>query len=185
LVVGFGLVVFGTVGAYMIVFMPTYAMHHLGLAPAHAFAAGMLAAALQMIVIPISAATCDKYGRVPIALAVVVVMSLAIYPLFVWLAATPSFGRLIIVQLTIGTLLAAYGGALAGLLVDLFPTRIRTTGMSLSYAMAVAIFGGFAPFINAWLVEITESKAAPSYYVIISGAITFAALLGARRLKAR
>jgi MHS family proline/betaine transporter-like MFS transporter len=57
--------------------------------------------------------------------------------------------------------------------------------MSLSYAMAVAIFGGFAPFINAWLVEVTESKAAPSFYFMVAGAITFAALLGARRLKVR
>jgi MHS family proline/betaine transporter-like MFS transporter len=185
LLVGFGIVVFGTVGAYMIVFMPTFAMHHLGLAAADAFAAGVVAAALQMIVIPISAAVCDRYGRVFIALGAVVVMSLAIYPLFAWLAEAPSFGRLITVQVVVGTVLAVYGGALAGLLVDLFPTRIRTTGMSLSYAMAVAIFGGFAPFINAWLVEVTESKAAPSFYFMVAGAITFAALLGARRLKVR
>ena len=39
--------------------------------------------------------------------------------------------------------------------------------MSLAYNIAVTIFGGFGPFIIAWLISVTGSKAAPS----LSGAV--------------
>jgi len=65
---------------------------------------------------------------------------------------------------------------------DLFPTRLRTTGLSISYSFGVAIFGGFAPFINAWLIEMTGSKTAPSFYLMLAAMISIAALIAARRL---
>jgi MHS family proline/betaine transporter-like MFS transporter len=46
----------------------------------------------------------------------------------------------------------------------------------------VAIFGGFAPFINAWLIEVTGSKLAPSFYLMLAAVISLAALIAARRL---
>jgi MHS family proline/betaine transporter-like MFS transporter len=81
-----------------------------------------------------------------------------------------------------GLLSAVYLGGLAGLFPELFPTRTRTTGMSIGYAMAVAIFGGFAPFISAWLIAVTGSKTAPSFYVMLAALVSIAALIGVRRL---
>jgi MHS family proline/betaine transporter-like MFS transporter len=51
--------------------------------------------------------------------------------------------------------------------------------------LGVALFGGFAPFINAWLVETTGNKIAPSFYLMVAAAISIVALVAARRLGAR
>jgi MHS family proline/betaine transporter-like MFS transporter len=53
--------------------------------------------------------------------------------------------------------------------------------MSLAYNIAVTIFGGFGPFIIAWLISVTGSKAAPSYYMIFAAAVSLVALIAARR----
>ena len=36
-------------------------------------------------------------------------------------------------------------------LCELFPTRLRTSGIGLPYAICAAIFGGTAPLIATWL----------------------------------
>jgi len=59
---------------------------------------------------------------------------------------------------------------------------VRTTAVSMSYSLAVAIFGGFAPFVIAWLIGITGSNLAPSYYVMFAALISLVALGAARRL---
>jgi MHS family proline/betaine transporter-like MFS transporter len=64
---------------------------------------------------------------------------------------------------------------------ELFPTRLRTTGLSISYSFGVAIFGGFAPFINAWMIEMTGSKLAPSFYLMLAAVISLVALTAAHR----
>jgi MHS family proline/betaine transporter-like MFS transporter len=54
--------------------------------------------------------------------------------------------------------------------------------LSISYAFGVTIFGGFAPFINAWLIQMTGSKLAPSFYLMLAAAISLVALSAARRI---
>ena len=53
------------------------------------------------------------------------------------------------------------------------PTRARYTALSIGYNIAVAVFGGFAPFIATWLIGVTGSNLAPSYYLIAAATITF------------
>jgi MHS family proline/betaine transporter-like MFS transporter len=59
---------------------------------------------------------------------------------------------------------------------------MRATGLSISYSVAVAVFGGFAPFIDVWLIKATGSAIAPSYYVIVAAVVSLVSLLMARQL---
>jgi MHS family proline/betaine transporter-like MFS transporter len=70
-------------------------------------------------------------------------------------------------------------------MAELFPTRMRTTGLSISYSLGVALFGGFAPFTNAWLIAATGSKLAPALYLMLAAAISLVALAAAGRLGAK
>ena len=45
--------------------------------------------------------------------------------------------------------------------------------MTTGYALAVAIFGGFAPFISIWLIESSASPIAPIYYLIAAAIVSF------------
>jgi MHS family proline/betaine transporter-like MFS transporter len=185
LLIAFGTVILCTVAMYTVLFMPTYATRQLGLPAAGSFMATLLTGAIQMVLIPIVGALSDRHGRLPMAFASSIAILLSIYPMFVWLAAAPTLQTLLMVQAIIGVLLAGYMGGLPALMSDLFPTRMRTTGLSISYSFGVAIFGGFAPFIIAWLIEMTGSKLAPSFYLMLAAAISLAALIAARRLGLR
>lgn len=185
LLISFGTVVLCTVGMYTILFMPTYATQQLGLSAPGAFLAGLLYGSIQLVLIPIVGALSDRHGRLPFAFVSAVAMLLAIYPLFVWLQAVPTLQTLLIVQAIMGIILSGYMGGLAALMSELFPTRVRTTGLSISYSFGVAIFGGFAPFINAWLIGATGSKLAPSFYLMFAALISLMALTAVRRFGIR
>ena len=182
LLIGFGLVVLGTVGMYTILFMPSYAVRQLGLAPQGAFFAGLLTGIIQVFLMPFVGSASDKIGRLPLAFVASIAMFVSIYPMFSWLASTPTLQTLLIVQAIYGVFTALYMGALPALMSELFPTKIRTTGLSLTYSFGVMTFGGAAPLINEWLISVTGTKLAPSFYLMFAAAVNFIALVGARRI---
>lgn len=53
-------------------------------------------------------------------------------------------------------------GPIAAFLVELFPTRIRYTSMSLPYHIGNGVFGGLTPFIATRLYEASKTEANPS-----------------------
>jgi len=177
-----GLIVLGTVATYTIVFMPTFAARELGLTASNSFAAALLTASLQVIVVPFVGRWSDRWGRLPIASGAALALGLLAWPLFAWLAGAPSIEKLLTVQITLGILTALNVGALPALMAELFPVRMRASGLSISYSVAVAIFGGFAPFIDVWLIQTTGSAVAPSYYLIVAAVISLLSLAMARRL---
>jgi MHS family proline/betaine transporter-like MFS transporter len=69
-------------------------------------------------------------------------------------------------------------GPIAAFLVELFPTKIRYTSMSLPYHIGNGIFGGLTPFIATLLYEKSKSDINPSgdpiaglwYPIIVAGA---------------
>jgi MHS family proline/betaine transporter-like MFS transporter len=181
LFIGMGIVVLGTVSTYLVLFMPTYAIKQLGLAPSVAFAAISLVGVIQLVFSPIVGHLSDRYGRVRIMLVPAVLLFLLILPAFTYLVAHPTFGTLMLMQILFGFLMTGYFGSLPGLLSEIFPVQTRTTGMSLAYNIAVTIFGGFGPFIIAWLIRATDSKVAPSFYLMFAAVVSVIALVAARR----
>jgi len=66
-------------------------------------------------------------------------------------------------------------GCFAVLLTDLFPTRIRFTGVALAFNISFTLFSGTAPLIATSLIERTGNNRAPAYMMMASAAI---ALIG-------
>ena len=64
-------------------------------------------------------------------------------------------------------------GPIAAQLVELFPTRIRYTSMSLPYHIGNGWFGGFLPFIATSIVVFTGNIYAGLWYPIVIAAMTF------------
>jgi len=183
LLVSLGVVALCTVSMYTVVlFMPTYATRQFGLTTSVGFLGGLLVGVIQLALIPVFGAVSDRFGRRPIMFASAAAMLVVFYPLFAWLAAAPTLQTLLIVQAIIGVLMAAYMGPLGALMAELFPARMRTTGLSISYAFGVAIFGGLAPLFNTWIISVTGNKLAPAFYLILAAAISLIALVFAKRL---
>jgi MFS family permease len=65
-------------------------------------------------------------------------------------------------------------GPIAAFLVELFPTRIRYTSMSLPYHIGNGVFGGLTPFIATLLTTIyVNDKLSGLWYTILIGAVCF------------
>ncbi|WP_077329877.1 MFS transporter [Virgibacillus siamensis] len=69
-------------------------------------------------------------------------------------------------------LLAALMGTMPSQLPSLFFTEVRYGGLAITYNISVSLFGGTAPLVVSWLVDISGSNLAPAFYVI------FVALIG-------
>jgi MFS family permease len=67
------------------------------------------------------------------------------------------------------------GGSFAVLLTDLFPTRIRFTGVALVFNISFTIFSGTAPLVATTLIRDTGQQTAPAF-LMVGGAVI--ALLG-------
>ena len=57
-------------------------------------------------------------------------------------------------------------------LAEIMPPEIRTTGFSVAFSLATAIFGGFTPAICTYLIHVTGNRAMPALW------LSFAALCG-------
>ncbi len=167
IVCGLGAVIALTVTIYVLMFyLPTFAVKQLKLPYAQSFYALIVAGLLLMVLSPLAGAWSDRIGRKWLSLWSLVATLVLIYPLFIWLDAAPSVGRLVLVQGILAVTLAGYYGPFGAMIAELFPANVRSTGLSLAYNVAVMLFGGFGQFIVTWLIRATGTPLAPTYYVM-------------------
>jgi len=181
LLAAIGVTVLANVATYVVLFMPSFAQRELGLPASGAFAATLVTGVVQLVLAPFAGALSDRIGRVPVMAGAGAGMLLLIWPLFAWLVASPTVATMIAVQAIYGVLLSCYFGVVPSMLCELFPTRNRTTGLSLGYNIAATLFGGFSPALIVWLIATTGSKLAPSYYVMFAAALSLSALVFAHK----
>jgi MHS family proline/betaine transporter-like MFS transporter len=136
---------------------------------------GTFCLAVFVVLIPFMGALSDRIGRKPLLMASCVGYALLGYPLFV-MASSGDITMAFIAQLVMVVMLAPFAGACPAAYSELFPTRVRYTALSIGYNTAVAIFGGFAPFIATFLIRETGNNLAPSFYVIAAAVITLIVL---------
>ncbi len=162
-----------TVCFYLVtVYTPTFGATTLHLAATGTLIVTLCVGACNFVVLPLSGALSDRIGRRPILIACTVIALLTAYPALVWLVSSPSFTRLMIVELWFSLFYATYNGAMAVYLTEIMPAEVRTSGFSLAYSTATAIFGGFTPAICTYLIHVTGNRAIPGVW------LSFAAVCG-------
>lgn len=176
-----GVVGLASMSVYTILFMPTFSIQNLDLPSWAAYVGGIVAGLVTLVGSPFVGRLADRVGCGRVMLVAAVVGVLAVYPLFVWLVAVPTVATLTAVQVVLGLIMALYFGPMPALLSEMFPTAIRTTGMSIAYNVGVTVFGGFAPLVLAWLISATGSLTSPSIYYAAVAALSLVSLLIARR----
>ncbi|MCT1456133.1 MFS transporter [Kocuria rhizophila] len=176
-----GVVGLASMSVYTILFMPTFSIQNLDLPSWAAYVGGVVAGLVTLVGSPFVGRLADRVGCGKVMLAAAVVGVLAVYPLFLWLVAVPTVATLTAVQVVLGLIMALYFGPMPALLSEMFPTAIRTTGMSIAYNVGVTVFGGFAPLVLAWLISATGSLTSPSIYYAAVAALSLVSVVVARR----
>jgi MFS transporter, MHS family, proline/betaine transporter len=167
--------------AYIILYIPTYAIKELHLPQATGFTATLVGAVILGIASPFAGHFSDKFGRSGILTGTAWLFFLTIYPVFYLMVASPSLATAIFAAGWLSLVKAGYSGVLPSQLAELFPTRVRGIGVSLSFAVAVTIFGGFTPFVATWLIAVTGNSLSPSFYMMLTAGLSIIALVFLRR----
>jgi MFS family permease len=186
IVAGVGLIIGGTAAnAVIVLYMATYAVTQLKLTPTVGLWAGVTAGLVTFVAAPFGGMLSDIVGRKKVAAVSYGLILLLIYPAFLYLNANPSVATLLTVVAVLGVLNATGGATIIITLAEIFPVEVRATGMSLVYALGVAIFGGFGQFIVTWLIAATGSPIAPAWYVMACSLATIVALKAIPEMKGR
>ena len=168
---GWALSIMLTVSSYtLVIFMPTYVQRTFGYLPKEAFAASLVGNVLMVACCVLAGIASDRIGRRAVLAASAVWLVVLVHPL-VWLVQTQhSLGTLVIVQCLLCIGVGGFVGVAPAALAELFPARVRSTGVSLCYNLAVTIFSGFAPAVLSFLTG-RGGVFAPGWYVIIAACL--------------
>ena len=115
----------------------------------------------------------DIIGRRRLMIALTLAtMSLIYIALRAMLYGSPAtfIGGQLLMAVPLGMALGLQGA----MLVEIFPLRTRVTSMSLAYSITLALAGGTAPLVAAWLIDALGEPLAPAYYIMLYGAIGLA-----------
>ena len=107
-------------------------------------------------------------------------IALLAYPSFLWLTSN-DLPRMIAAQILLTMLVACYMGPFFAAVAELFPTPQRYTGLSVSYNIGAAMFGGTAPLIATLLIQWSGNVLAPAFYLSLCATVSFAVTLTLRK----
>jgi MFS family permease len=74
-----------------------------------------------------------------------------------------------------------YSGSFAAIAADLFPTRVRFSGIAVVLNVSFSLFSGIAPLVATSLVKLSGSPAAAGWYMAGCASLTFIASLFVHR----
>jgi MHS family proline/betaine transporter-like MFS transporter len=160
----------------MLTFMPSFTSQVLKLPARQAYLSNSIQILVFVLVLPIMGWLSDWIGRRPMLLVSPVIFMLVTYPLF-QLIIRGGLTTIILCQMVFGIVLAAYNGPAVAATVELFPTKLRYTSVSIGFNVAVAVFGMTSPMISTYLISALKTPIAPCYVIIGASAISFVAVL--------
>jgi MHS family proline/betaine transporter-like MFS transporter len=178
LLIGLGFSILWAVAVYtLMIFGPVYVQDAFHFTPPEAFRATFIGNFFLVGGCFASGTLSDRIGRRKMLTIGAALLLLAVLPLYMWLRASPTPGTLIVVQTAFCILVGGFVGVAPAALSELFPTGVRSTGMSLVYNTAITVFGGFAP---ALLTDITHRGTqlvlAPAWYVMTAALLALVTL---------
>jgi MHS family proline/betaine transporter-like MFS transporter len=176
LLLGIGASIISNSSFYILLYIPTYGQRTLHLPPYTGFVATLIGGVVLAVGAPLFGHWSDKIPRPRIMVVTAWLFVLTSWPCFLLMASRPTLAACIFAVAWLQLLKAGYSGVLPSLLGEQFPVATRAIGVSLSFSTAVTIFGGFAPFIAAWLIAQTGDPLAPSFYLVVTAAMSAAAL---------
>ena len=135
----------------------------------------------------VAGALSDRIGRKPIILGGMLLAVLSYYPiyglmaayaphpgqqfLFSYVAYSPlMLGVCVFIQVVYVTMVY---GPIAAFLVEMFPTKIRYTSMSLPYHIGNGVFGGLVPIVGLLLIKSTGNNFAGLWYPMVVATVCF------------
>ncbi|MEV4234597.1 MFS transporter [Nocardia sp. NPDC049737] len=142
----------------------------------------LAAHAVHLVMIPLAGSLSDRFGRRPVYL--VGALTAGTWGFFAFPMMDSGHNAIIMSAIIIGLVFHAfmYAGQPA-IMAEMFPTRMRYSGVSLGYQVTSIVAGSLAPIIAVRLLNTYGSAVPIALYLAAAAAITAIAVLFARETK--
>ncbi|MGB3481146.1 MAG: MFS transporter [Mycobacterium sp.] len=154
---------------YLVGYFPTYLQVTADMSRTAALTTNGIALAVFTAALILAGTIGDRIGRrtmIRVGVLALIVTSIPAFYLAALGGVASAAG-----QIMIAVSLAIFGGGSYATLLEIFPTRTRLTGSALGYNIGYAVFGGTAPLLAAYLVEVSGSPQAPGFYLAIMAVV--------------
>jgi MFS family permease len=170
----------GTIGTYVRTYITTYAIATLHMPANIAFLATIVVGLAGVSVDLLSGALSDRVGRKPVMVIFVALCVVTVIPAF----RVITHYRTAAVFLGCTAMFSVLGSASTAPLYAWFseslPAQIRSSGLAIVYAFAIAVFGGTTQYTVAWIIKTTSNPLAPAYYWTVAAVLGLSAVILAR-----
>ena len=169
---GFNGMLYGFVPAYLI-----QGLHYSASETATAMTTALLVSSIGLIA---SAWAGDYLPRHLILRLGAGLLVVAVMPL--WSLITARNGNLVLLLAELSLVFSIASGIWPSIVATLFPTRVRFSGIALSYNISITILSGFAPLVASSAIQQMGMLSAPALYIAACAALTFVSTLAVPRL---
>jgi MFS family permease len=177
LILGVLLIVGGTVATYVANYLTTYAITTFHFSASISLSATLVAGCSTFVFSLLGGWLADRFGRRVVMIVPRILLALLVWPAFLLLAWHPAALTLYLTAITLTALTAMSSTASLVAIPELLPASIRATGLGVTYAIGVSLFGGTTQFVITWLLGVTQNPVSPAWYVVITSLITLGAML--------
>jgi MFS family permease len=160
----------------VVFYLPNYGAIQLHIPLSQSIWAGFVGSIVLTLLSPLAGWLSDRIGRRKVVWWSRAAMLAMIYPAFYALNSVRSLSCLLVVAGCLAIPMAMTSASTLVLVSEVLPQRLRATGLSVSYYVAVVIFGSFSQFFSTLLIHWTKDPNAPAYYVIGCGLISLVGL---------
>jgi MFS family permease len=176
-VLGLVMLMAGTIGAYTIGYMTTYALDTLKFPAVIAFGVPIINGGFSMTFEALSGWIADRIGRKPVMIAAQALLVLSIFPCYWAIEHFRSPAALYGAE-TVMVILAALASVPPIVAItEQLPASIRSGALATIYALAISIFGGTTQFVAKGLITLSGDALAPAYYWTAAGVLGLIAML--------
>lgn len=160
----------------IVAFGLTYGTQTLGFSRTAMLSVVLASCALCIVLLPVFGALSDRFGRKPVIVAGIVAEALVAFPMF-WLMDTRELPLVFLGYGLLMTAFAANYGPIATFLAELFGTRVRYSGLSISYMLSGLLGSAATPIVTTALLSWTGKGSSVAWYMIGAALISLVALL--------
>ena len=161
---------------YMVVTFSITYLVHIGVETTEILALLFCAHILHVFVIPLFGAMADRVGRKPVYIAgaaLTMVWPFVAFPMFDSGSLVTILGAIFIGMIVHALMYAPQPAIMA----EMFPTRMRYSGVSLGYQVTAIVAGSWAPLIGTALLREYDDWLPIAIYILVAGAISLGSAL--------
>lgn len=156
-----------TISTYVSAYMTSYAITTLKLPNADGQFTTLCGYIAALAGFPIGAWFADRIGAKISILIPRLIFIAVVYQAYIMMT-TPgvTLEQIVLINAGLNFVLAVSYGGLYALLTQAFPKAVRSTGVSIAYAISVTVFGGSTQTVLTWLIATLDDPLVPAWYQI-------------------